>query len=346
VIGGLVARVEVPLHGDGKEGTLYVQSLALLSPYRGLGLAGRMLEDIVQAVIEHNNALEDGKEGCGEERRNANGSPDRGTAKITSLYAHVWTENSDALEWYRARGFMVDGGVIDGYYRKLNPDTALVMRRHLGVSDHLRNRTSLATSANSIPPPPTVSAAAENGNNDDKTTPSRPPPNKNTADPMAHSFMSAKRADSEWNDLPEDILTPKPAPRSGQPSRSPSRNPSASSSRVNLNLLNLASPAEPETRNGASSSDTLAPPPAMGSGPPSRTATPGGALADASGSGGESGESSRSSSAQGVGVGLARKKTAKGKRAYPAAAFSVVGNGNGNGHGHGHGHAADGGPPK
>ncbi|KAL5353397.1 hypothetical protein ACLOAV_001433 [Pseudogymnoascus australis] len=68
---------------------LYIQSLALLSPYRHLGLASAALASILTAIVS--SPLEE---------------------PITSLYAHVWTENAEGLEWYKARGFEVEGGVV------------------------------------------------------------------------------------------------------------------------------------------------------------------------------------------------------------------------------------------
>lgn len=48
-----------------------------------------------------------------------------------SVYAHVWVENDEALEWYRRRGFTVDENVEEGYYRKLKPGGARVVRREV-----------------------------------------------------------------------------------------------------------------------------------------------------------------------------------------------------------------------
>lgn len=53
------------------------------------------------------------------------------------MYAHVWEANTDALEWYEKRGFEVEKGVVEGYYRKLRPTGARIVRRRLGVGDYL-----------------------------------------------------------------------------------------------------------------------------------------------------------------------------------------------------------------
>ncbi|KAL9629947.1 MAG: hypothetical protein Q9164_006649, partial [Protoblastenia rupestris] len=60
--------------------------------------------------------------------------------RITSVYAHVWEANEDALSWYLNRGFSVDGGIIQGYYRRLRPGGARVLRRGIGVNEYLEAR--------------------------------------------------------------------------------------------------------------------------------------------------------------------------------------------------------------
>ena len=115
---------------------------------------------------------------------------------IASLYAHVWTENEEALQWYGARGFKREEPILHGYYRRLKPDTAWILRRRLMPTDHLVN-TSLPVQATqsaiqaqvpttSTPPPPVAT--------------SRPP-----GLPHARSFQE-RGPDREWNDLPEDVL--------------------------------------------------------------------------------------------------------------------------------------------
>ena len=40
--------------------------------------------------------------------------------------------------WYRQRGFEVEEGIVEGYYRKLRPSGARVVRRRVGVKDWIR----------------------------------------------------------------------------------------------------------------------------------------------------------------------------------------------------------------
>ncbi|KAL3426568.1 N-acetyltransferase san [Phlyctema vagabunda] len=158
VVGGIVCRLDAnPV--DATSHDIYIQSLVLLSPYRSQGLATNALDTVISAAVAQKEV------------------------KVASLYAHVWTENSEGLEWYTARGFQRDEGVIPAYYRRLKPDTALLLRRRLSPSDHL-----------SYSPPASTTSA--------------PPKPKGPARPMmpkhAASFQD-RRPEREWNDLPTDL---------------------------------------------------------------------------------------------------------------------------------------------
>lgn len=103
-------------HPEARRKVCYVQTLALLSPYRSKGIATALLESIIATL-------------CTEKSY-------EGT---TSIYAHVWEANDEALEWYVKRGFQV-GDMVEGYYFKLKPAGARVVWRDLGIKDHLRQR--------------------------------------------------------------------------------------------------------------------------------------------------------------------------------------------------------------
>lgn len=94
------ARVEGPM--------LYLSTLVLLSPYRGYGIASHMLDNLIRSAVD-----------------------DYG---ITSVGAHVWVANEEGLQWYRKRGFK-EVNREAGYYRRLNPQDAVVMLRDVGVMD-------------------------------------------------------------------------------------------------------------------------------------------------------------------------------------------------------------------
>ena len=116
VVGGIQCRLEPlpsPPTSMRPQQQLYIQTLAVLAPYRQLGIAAALLEVIVATAVTQYDS-------------------------VTQIYAHVWQENVDALEWYEKRGFIVETGIVEGYYRKLKPGGAKVVRRSIGVSDHLR----------------------------------------------------------------------------------------------------------------------------------------------------------------------------------------------------------------
>ncbi|KAL8790681.1 MAG: hypothetical protein Q9213_000529 [Squamulea squamosa] len=127
VIGGIQCRIEqLPYHpafsislhtldsSTGPKSYCYIQTLALLSPYRSKGIAAGLLEVIIGVLC---------REQC--------------YAGTASVYAHVWEENEEALDWYMRRGFQVSKEVLKGYYRRLKPDGARVVWRDLGVKDYL-----------------------------------------------------------------------------------------------------------------------------------------------------------------------------------------------------------------
>lgn len=94
--------------GDGP--MLYLSTLALLSPYRGHGIATHLLYALTRRAIA-----------------------DYG---ISSIGAHVWEANDEGLEWYRKRGFR-EVGRESVYYRRLDPQGAVVMQRDVSVTDLL-----------------------------------------------------------------------------------------------------------------------------------------------------------------------------------------------------------------
>ncbi|KAL9610925.1 MAG: hypothetical protein Q9167_004403 [Letrouitia subvulpina] len=120
VVAGIQCRIEpqpISPYFSAPEHQCYIQTLALLSPYRSKGIATALLHSIITVLLTHAEY-----------------------ATVRSLYAHVWEANEEALEWYRKRGFTVEEGVVEGYYQKLTPNTARVVRRGIRVEDHLALR--------------------------------------------------------------------------------------------------------------------------------------------------------------------------------------------------------------
>ena len=172
VVGGIICCLEDPVSHEfrltdapldtSRCYDIYIQSLALLSPYCGKGLAAEALRRVVDAATSHPRL------------------------RIGSIFAHVWTNNTEALNWYSSRGFYREKEVVHGYYRRLKPDTAWIVRRRLTPTDYLGASTSAHKSAFAVPPSkmhgkilhPSISA---------------------------YSFQD-KGPDREWNDLPDDVL--------------------------------------------------------------------------------------------------------------------------------------------
>ncbi|KAK3996477.1 hypothetical protein QBC44DRAFT_148963 [Cladorrhinum sp. PSN332] len=288
VIGGLVCRLEPNLFLDARTGqpipsrppstkpepqaaaittpyhSIYIQSLTLLSPYRSLGLAAAALDHIIASA-----AL----------------LPEAGASiDARTIYAHVWTENEDGLRWYESRGFTRHGAEpVKGYYFKLRPDTAWVVKRDIYSTSlsspapppppssalPLSARPTRSTVAAAInlpptPPPATMGSAASSSTPSSTAPPRRPPPPPSASSSTTSLSYQTAKPETEWNDLPAEMM---------------------------------------------SKSQTLAPhpPPPSSLTPPHHPHHPG----SASGSGPASGASSRSSS-------TVRKKK---ERAYPTAAF-------------------------
>lgn len=186
VVGGVVCRVEAA--GDSASDApqnLYIQSLCLLSPYRGMGLISAALENVIATAVSDPKL------------------------HVRTVTAHVWTENDEGLHWYNARGFERQEPPIPGYYLKLRPDSAWLVRRLVGAS--VRGSLPLSPSASPAPPRPALGTTAAVMNLDPASTPpgGLPPPRNGTSTPSlvpsrGQSFQT-QRPDTEWNDLPADM---------------------------------------------------------------------------------------------------------------------------------------------
>ena len=115
VVGGICCRVEPIIPNPSPDlyntptpyqSELYIQALAVKSAYRQLGIASALLETVLEEAVS-------GKYGS-----------------VVSVYAHVWESNDEAAKFYGQRGFAI-GEVQQGYYRKLSPSGARVVRRGL-----------------------------------------------------------------------------------------------------------------------------------------------------------------------------------------------------------------------
>lgn len=89
---------------------LYISTLSVLAPYRAHGIAMHLLQALVTRALELH--------------------------QVRCVTAHVWEANEEGLEWYKKRNFEILG-IEEGYYRKLRPQNAILVRKWIGVGDLL-----------------------------------------------------------------------------------------------------------------------------------------------------------------------------------------------------------------
>lgn len=118
---------------------LYIQTLHLLSPYRGHGVATSLLNALL-----FDSSAQSGSPDCGRQV-----SELVKHYNIRTVTAHVHEANDDALHWYRARGFSVEDGVIENYYRRLHPSGAKIVKLVLRWNDRLGDAHSASKSQDS-----------------------------------------------------------------------------------------------------------------------------------------------------------------------------------------------------
>jgi ribosomal protein S18 acetylase RimI-like enzyme len=130
VVGGIRCRLEsltstLSSSSPRPSVNLYIQTLHLLSPYRGCGVAATLLSSLI--FDSPSDAI----------MSKWSEPPVRGVSAMVKHYnirivtAHVHESNEEALLWYVARGFTVEDGVIEGYYRRLKPSGAKIVRLDL-----------------------------------------------------------------------------------------------------------------------------------------------------------------------------------------------------------------------
>ncbi|KAF3399805.1 N-alpha-acetyltransferase 50 [Penicillium rolfsii] len=139
VIGGIRCRLE-RLDPDrevqGRVATnLYIQTLHLLSPYRGHGVAASLLNSLIWASPPDSQ----GNFQVSEIVKHYN---------IRSVTAHVHEANENGLRWYVARGFEVQEGVVEGYYRKLEPSGAKVVRLNVQWDEETDDQSPITEKKN------------------------------------------------------------------------------------------------------------------------------------------------------------------------------------------------------
>ncbi|KAI9933818.1 hypothetical protein ASPWEDRAFT_35741 [Aspergillus wentii DTO 134E9] len=130
VIGGIRCRLErfpqvtseLLKSQNQKEPTnLYIQTLHLLSPYRGTGVAASLFNSLIFASSDSKSGYR-----VSDLVKHYN---------IRTVTAHVHEANEEGLNWYLARGFQLEDGVVENYYRRLKPSGAKIVRFVIQRSD-------------------------------------------------------------------------------------------------------------------------------------------------------------------------------------------------------------------
>ncbi|KAL4740736.1 hypothetical protein BDV11DRAFT_213984 [Aspergillus similis] len=126
VIGGIRCRLErlsQDVSDDGQEPTnLYIQTLHLLSPYRGCGIAASLLNSLLFASAPTTKVSVPPDYELSDLVKHYN---------IRSVTAHVHEANEDGLKWYISRGFQVEEEIVENYYRRLKPSGARIVKLQL-----------------------------------------------------------------------------------------------------------------------------------------------------------------------------------------------------------------------
>ncbi|KAH3152510.1 hypothetical protein LV161_005036 [Aspergillus fumigatus] len=138
VIGGIRCRLErlsvgseTSSHSQKPEPTnLYIQTLHLLSPYRGCGIAASLLNSILFASPPSPSSSS-----SSSSFSSYNVSELVKHYNIRTVTAHVHEANEEGLRWYIARGFQVEEGLVENYYRRLKPSGAKIVKLVLQWSD-------------------------------------------------------------------------------------------------------------------------------------------------------------------------------------------------------------------
>lgn len=114
VIGAIRCRIlpDPSTQATPKDKILYISTLGVLSPYRSYGVATALLSVLIERGIRQYG--------------------------VNAVGAHVWEHSQDAREWYRKRGFR-ETHLEQGYYRRLTPQGAYVLRKEIGPRDLLHH---------------------------------------------------------------------------------------------------------------------------------------------------------------------------------------------------------------
>lgn len=107
VVGAVCARLEDG-QVDHSQRSVYIMTLAVLAPFRGRGIGGRLL----RSVLEY----------CAVQ-------------PVDEVRLHVQISNADAIRFYTEKFGFTRGDMIRNYYRRINPPHCYVIFKRLKASE-------------------------------------------------------------------------------------------------------------------------------------------------------------------------------------------------------------------
>lgn len=138
----LVGAIACRLEAHGTSAKMYIVTLGVLAPYRGM----RVGENAAN-YIHHIHPPSNLNEHChvpivmvicnckavsiGSRLLEQSLSEACQDSNIQEAYLHVQTNNEEAIRFYKQFGFVL-GEVVANYYKRLNPPDAVILRRTLG----------------------------------------------------------------------------------------------------------------------------------------------------------------------------------------------------------------------
>ncbi|KAG4952776.1 hypothetical protein AAZX31_14G003300 [Glycine max] len=99
-VGAIACRLEKK-EGGGQV-RVYIMTLGVLAPYRGLGIGTKLLNHVLDLCSKQN---------------------------ISEVYLHVQTNNEDAINFYKKFGFEITE-TIQNYYTNITPPDCYVLTRY------------------------------------------------------------------------------------------------------------------------------------------------------------------------------------------------------------------------
>ncbi|XVE63535.1 hypothetical protein DITRI_Ditri07aG0027600 [Diplodiscus trichospermus] len=102
-VGSIACRLEKK---EGCAICVYIMTLGVLAPYRGLGIGTRLLNHVLDLCSKQN---------------------------IPEIYLHVQTSNEDAINFYKKLGFEITE-TIKNYYTNIDPPDCFVLTKFITPS--------------------------------------------------------------------------------------------------------------------------------------------------------------------------------------------------------------------